>query len=161
IRARSLSPVERLERWARRNKGIAAALSALFLSLVVIAVGALLAAAYFQQQEKVQSDLANKNKILAGEKEEEATRAKQGQNQAEKAQEQEAKLRKQAQDAQQREGELRQLAEKRGQELRNNLYLAEMNLAGQAAESPSGIRRVTELLTNWQQSKPDLRGWEW
>jgi WD40 repeat protein len=36
-----------------------------------------------------------------------------------------------------------------------------MNLARQAADYPSGIGRVGELLTPWRRSQPDLRGWEW
>jgi WD40 repeat protein/serine/threonine protein kinase len=46
-------------------------------------------------------------------------------------------------------------------ETRRSLYSAEMNLCGQAATSPSGIRRVHDLLVPWQDSKPDIRGWEW
>ena len=48
-------------------------------------------------------------------------------------------------------------------ELQEHLYFAEMNLAGQAAESPGGIRQVEELLVRWQPTggEPDRRGWEW
>jgi WD40 repeat protein/serine/threonine protein kinase len=46
-------------------------------------------------------------------------------------------------------------------ELRRNLYFAEMNLAGQAADSLSGLGQVRLLLANWQHRRPDLRGWEW
>jgi WD40 repeat protein/serine/threonine protein kinase len=133
IQARRQSVVERLLRWARRHKEIAAALSAVALLLMVLAAGALLAAAYFEQ--------------LAEEKEKERGRADQAKTTAE--------------DAQQRESNLRAFAEKQGEELRLNLYFAEMNLAGQAADSPSGIGRVAELLSPWRRSRPDLRGWEW
>ena len=140
IEARRQSEAERLLRWARRHKGVAAALSAVALLLVLLAAGAVLAAASFRQQEQEQ-------RRLAGEKEEERGRAEQARTLAE--------------EAQKKESDLRALAEKQGQELRRNLYVAEMNLAEQAAESPSGIGRVGELLAPWPRSQPDLRGWEW
>jgi eukaryotic-like serine/threonine-protein kinase len=55
----------------------------------------------------------------------------------------------------------RQEAGRRAEESRRNLYRAEMNLAGQAAESSTGIGRVYELVSHWRDSLPDLRGWEW
>jgi WD40 repeat protein/tetratricopeptide (TPR) repeat protein len=47
--------------------------------------------------------------------------------------------------------------------INHNLYLAEMNLAGQAADSPGGIGRVHDLLAHWlpEPGQPDRRGWEW
>jgi WD40 repeat protein/serine/threonine protein kinase len=125
IQARRLSAAERLLRWARRHKGLAAALAVVAVLLVLLTAGALLAAAYFQKLEQEQRALATKNEKLADEKEA----------------------------ARQREAA-------QARELRRNLYLAEMNLAGQAADSPSGIRRVGELLAPWR-GEPDLRGWEW
>jgi WD40 repeat protein len=55
----------------------------------------------------------------------------------------------------------RNLAVKRGEERRQSLYFAEMNLAAQATESPLGFARVAELLAHWRSDQPDLRGWEW
>jgi eukaryotic-like serine/threonine-protein kinase len=69
--------------------------------------------------------------------------------------------RHEAETARERATELRALAENRGEELRRNLYFAQMNLAGQAAESLGGLGRTAELLSAWRYSKPDLRGWEW
>jgi WD40 repeat protein/serine/threonine protein kinase/tetratricopeptide (TPR) repeat protein len=140
IHARRISPVERLLRWGRRHRGVAAALSAVALLLVLLAAGALLAAASFRQQEQEQRALAGKNEKLAVEKGQLAD-----EKEGERARAEAASKREAAQ----------------GQELRRNLYVAEMNLAGQAAESPSGIDRVGELLTKWPRSQPDLRGWEW
>jgi WD40 repeat protein len=51
--------------------------------------------------------------------------------------------------------------EEQGTELRQNLYLAEMNLAGQAAQSSQGLGRVDALLSHWRLGQPDFRGWEW
>jgi WD40 repeat protein/serine/threonine protein kinase/tetratricopeptide (TPR) repeat protein len=140
IRARRVSAVERLLRWSRRHKGMAAALSAVALLLVLLAAGALLAAAHFRQQEHEQ-------RRLADEKDKERGRAEQARTLAE--------------EARQRESDLRALAQAQAQELRRNLYFAEMNLAGQAADAPGGVWRVMELLAKWQRIQPDLRGWEW
>jgi hypothetical protein len=133
IQARRVSSAERLLRWGRRHKGLAAALSAVALLLVLLEAGELLAAASFRQQEQ-------KQRRLAEEKEEQRRRAEQAKNVAEQAQ---------------------LFAERQGEELRRNLYFAKMNLAGQAADSPSGIARFSELLTVWRRDQPDLRGWEW
>ena len=46
---------------------------------------------------------------------------------------------------------------------RRQLYVAEMNLAGQSANEPGGIYHVQELTSKWIPVAPDedLRGWEW
>jgi WD40 repeat protein/serine/threonine protein kinase len=48
-------------------------------------------------------------------------------------------------------------------ELKQNLYYAEMNLAGQASSSAGGLARVNELLEHWRPDgdEPERRGWEW
>jgi WD40 repeat protein/tetratricopeptide (TPR) repeat protein len=48
-------------------------------------------------------------------------------------------------------------------ETQQNLYYAEMSLAGQAAAAPGSIGRIHELLAHWYPagSEPDRRGWEW
>jgi WD40 repeat protein/serine/threonine protein kinase len=55
----------------------------------------------------------------------------------------------------------RKRAEDLGKELRQKLYVAQMNMAGEAAGSPLGLGRVAELLSPWREGQPDLRGWEW
>jgi WD40 repeat protein/serine/threonine protein kinase len=50
---------------------------------------------------------------------------------------------------------------KQADQLRRNLYFAEMNLAAQAAESEGGLGLVRQILDSWQGKQPDLRGWEW
>jgi hypothetical protein len=56
---------------------------------------------------------------------------------------------------------LRHQAEKQAEELRQGLYFAGMNLAGQAALSPGGIGQVSRWLGPWEKDAPDLRNWEW
>ena len=55
------------------------------------------------------------------------------------------------------------LANERAETIRENLYYAQMNLAGEAAQMPNGIGRVTELLAKWRPTveRHDLRGWKW
>jgi WD40 repeat protein/tetratricopeptide (TPR) repeat protein/tRNA A-37 threonylcarbamoyl transferase component Bud32 len=139
IQARPVGTVERAWRWCRRNKAMAAALSGVAVLLVVLVAGSLLAALHFQRQEKEQRALADKNEKLAEDKEKERDKAVEAGQEAEAAQKREAA---------------------QARELRRNLYHAEMNLAGQAGDSPSGLGRVVELLAPWR-SQPDLRGWEW
>jgi WD40 repeat protein len=49
IRARRVSVAEHLARWARRNKGLAAALATVGLLLVTIAIGSTIAAVWYQE----------------------------------------------------------------------------------------------------------------
>ncbi len=49
---------------------------------------------------------------------------------------------------------LRQAAEARA-------YASDMSLAGHSASSGANLGSVQHLLSRWQQSKPDRRGWEW
>jgi WD40 repeat protein/serine/threonine protein kinase len=62
VKARRVSEAEKLWRWCRRNKGLAASLSAVALLTVVAAIGSSLAAFHFQQ-------LAAENHTLADDKE--------------------------------------------------------------------------------------------
>jgi hypothetical protein len=156
IQARRPNRVQRGWKWVRRNRAVAAALAGMALLLVVIAAGALVAAVHFRHQEQQQRALAEKNENLAADKEQERARAEAGQKREAALRARESGLLKQADAA-------RQLAEKRGEDLLQNLYVAEMNLGGQAAALPGGIARVNELLLPWRprEKEPDRRGWEW
>ncbi len=61
------------------------------------------------------------------------------------------------------EKRLRTRAEMREQAVEGTLYAAEMILAGQAAMEPSGVRRMLEIISRWNDAERerDLRGWEW
>jgi eukaryotic-like serine/threonine-protein kinase len=67
ILARRTTSAEHLVRWARRNKGLAASLSALALLTAAVAIGSTLAAVYFQRQEQAQKQIAAHNRTLAEE----------------------------------------------------------------------------------------------
>jgi eukaryotic-like serine/threonine-protein kinase len=140
ILARPVGRGELTLRWMRRNKATAAALGGLALVLFVLVAGALVAAAYFRRQEAVQENLASEKTRLANENETE---------------------RQNAVVAATREAGLRQLAEKQEDALDCNLYIAEMNMAGQAATSSGGVARVLELLSLAEKHRTDLRNWEW
>jgi WD40 repeat protein/serine/threonine protein kinase/tetratricopeptide (TPR) repeat protein len=149
IRARQPTWVQRARKWARRHRGVAAELAGVALLLVLIVAGSLVAAVHFKHQEQEQHALADTNKKLAAD-------AETGQKREAGLRAEESGLRKQADAA-------RQLAENRREELGQNLYTAEMNLAGQAAALPGGIARVNGLLLPWRPkgTEPDRRGWEW
>jgi len=63
------------------------------------------------------------------------------------------------------EGARAKLAEKeardRGNEMRRNLYAAEMNMANQVLDLVNGVRRIASVVSRWEYDRPDLRGWEW
>jgi WD40 repeat protein/serine/threonine protein kinase len=123
----------RLAKFMRRNKGPVLAASVILLLLIGGIVGTTLGLLQAQRSEAH----AQGEAIKAGQERDEASLARL----AEKAQ--------------------RKLAEDRAKELRQNLYIAEMREAGQAAaQSPFGLGRVIELLSHWQ-DEPTLRGWEW
>jgi len=140
VQARPVGMMERVYRWGTRHRGAVAALFGFASLLSVIVVGSLWAAAHFRKLAREKGDLADQKSQLAAEKEHE---------------------REKAVVAEKREAGLRRQSETQGKELRQNLYLTEMNLAGQAACVPSGLGRVNELLARWGQERPDLRNWEW
>jgi WD40 repeat protein/tRNA A-37 threonylcarbamoyl transferase component Bud32 len=140
VQARPVGLMERVYRWGTRHRGAVAALLGFASLLSLIVVGSLWAAAHFRKLAREKGDLADQKGRLAVEKERE---------------------REKAVVAEKREAGLRRQSETQGKELRRNLYLTEMNLAGQAAYLPSGLGRVNELLARWGQERPDLRNWEW
>jgi WD40 repeat protein len=147
ICARPVGIVERTWRWAARNQAVAAALTGVAALLTLIIVGSLWAAAHFRKLDGEHRTLAQEKGDLADQK---------GRLLVEKERE-----RSKAVSAEQRESGLRRKSEALGKEFRGNLYLTEMNLAGQAASVPGGLGRVGELLAHWDQERPDLRNWEW
>ena len=133
IKARRSSLGERVARWTRRNKAWAAVIAGAVALLIVLSVISTFLASYFH-------GLAEQNGRLAREEQRQRGIASGARDEAEKA---------------------RGLAERRGDEMRVNLYRAEMNLAAQAAAAPGGVARVAELVDNWRRGRPDVRGWEW
>ncbi len=138
IRARRASMLERLVFWSRRNP--AAALLLAFLLLV--SVGAAIAATQFARQSEENRLQSDKNRRQS----EENRRLAQS----------EGKLRGEAQEA------LADVAAARN-ELRENLYRANMNLAMGALETRGASSRVRALLDPWRptEGQSDLRGFEW
>jgi WD40 repeat protein/predicted Ser/Thr protein kinase len=65
IRARRISPAERLVRWTRRNRALAAALAAVALLLVLISAASIALAVYYRRQEAVQRGLVAEKTGLA------------------------------------------------------------------------------------------------
>ena len=100
VLARPVGWVEGSLRWARRNKGVAAALLGVAMLLALLATGSLVAAAYFQRQEEREHILYLEKRNLA-----EAKGRLLNENEAERLK---------AVRAEKRESGLRQLAEKQG-----------------------------------------------
>ena len=103
IRARPVGWSERLFRWVRRHKGVAAALSGVALLLLLLVAGSLVAAAHFRRNEQQQRALTLEKVQLVDEKEREREKAVKAEN---------------------REAGLRKEAEKQSEEFRQNLYFA-------------------------------------
>lgn len=121
IKARRISFLERVARWSRRNKAMAASLAvAATLLLLINIAGPLIT--WRMARLKNEAELSEVKALQA-----------------------------------------QALASERADTLNRTLYFANMNLAGVAASSPSGIRQVMELTDEWlpQPGEPDLRGWEW
>jgi WD40 repeat protein len=140
IHARPAGRLERGMRWVLRHRSISAALAVVALLLATLVVGSILAATHFRNLQLKERGLTSKAERLAVEKEEQ---------------------RAEAVEFQRREAALRLRAEEQGRELRQNLYIGQMNLAGQSMVLPGGLARVAERLLNWERGQPDLRGWEW
>lgn len=140
VLARPVSSLYRVCRWCKRNQAVAAALAGIALLLSMIVIGSVWAATHFHKLEGEQRILADQKGKLLIEKERERTKAV---------------------EAEQRETGLRQESEAQGRTLRRNLYLSEMTLGGQAATVAGGVGRVREILSRWEDDRPDLRNWEW
>ena len=114
IKARRHTMAERLIRWSRRNKSLAAAFSGIATLLVLMVSGL---------------SIANIR---------------------------ESGLRRQSESA-------TQTAIQRGNQLEQNLYFSDINLAGQAASQTISIESLGPLLAKWVPEKVgrELRGWEW
>src|SRR5262249_37223682 len=125
IHARPAGRLERGLRWVLRHRSISAALAVVALLLATLVVGSILAATYFRNLQLEQRELTGKAERLAGEKEDQRTKAV---------------------EFQRREAALRLRAEEQGRELRQNLYIGQMNLAGQSMVLPGGLARVGERL---------------
>ena len=170
IKARSISSLERLARWRRHNKGLAASLSTVAVLISVLAVGATLAAGYFRSLSGKLQDTIGNLETTQGELNDkvQALNAATAQltvsrNDARKKAAENLQLAETAQESQRREAELRKLAEARRDALLKTLYAAETNLGGQAAEEPTGLLRVGQIVDKWTPDRvdSDLRGWEW
>lgn len=142
IRARRVSVWERLGRWSRRNRPLAAALVGLLALLLLIVVGSITAAYYFFEQEAAQRKLfvqadsmAAKNEKLLGQSIEAGTQAEIARNEAI------------------REAEVR----------RRNLYSSNMLNVLSVQRGHRGFARAQQLLDRWrpEDGRTDLRGWEW
>ena len=148
IHARRISLVERVSRWSRRNKGLAASLAVVAAMVVFVAVGSTVAAGRLQSLNRSLQTTASANMQLADAREREAANALAESQRADEA----ATRAKQARDEM---AELQSLT-------RRNLYAAEISIA-QLAGIAGNTERRNDLLQHWQYADQgtDLRNWEW
>ena len=140
ITARPISAMEKLLRWTKRNRALATGLSAVTLLILSMLAVSIIAASHFRRLAKENGELAMQKTKLAID-----------------ANVQRGK----AVEAEKIEQQLRKNAESLTAEMQRMLYVTEMNLASQFAESPGGMRRLFERLVPWDTSQPDVRDWEW
>ncbi len=140
ITARPVGTIEQTQRWANRNRGLATALGTGMLAVVVTLVGSIVAASHFRRLANENEALANQKSVLADESE---------------------RQRLKTVDAERNEQQLRMKAESLANEMRRTLYLTEMRLISQSADTPGGMNRLSERLAAWDLGQPDVREWEW
>jgi WD40 repeat protein/serine/threonine protein kinase len=142
----------RLSKFTRRNKGPVIAASVILLVLI----GGIIGTTYGLLEAQESEGHAVQEAIQAGKDRDLANRARAEEKKQRTLAEEQRKL---AVSAAEKEKKQRKLAEDRGNELRQSLYFAEMNLAGQAANQRTGLARVAKLLSPHRGS-PHC-GWEW
>ena len=155
IRARRISSLERLGRWSRRNKALAASLFSVATLITCVAIGSTIFAGHIHS---LYAKLGSAHEELADEKQRVDEIATQNKNLAEdNAQRADDALQAEQQAVQARD-EMQQLQ----QVTRRNLYAAEINMAQLAGQTGAFARRE-ELLSHWRTNGPDtdLRGFEY
>jgi WD40 repeat protein len=136
IQARPAGRVERVVKWARRQPALAGLVAVSVLAVLVVLAGLVFFTSRLNQRN---TDLADALKRAEDETD---------------AKDQALKVAKKSRDD----------AEAARHDAQRSLYFAEMNLAGQAAQSPGGGSDLLgELLSHWRPARgePDHRGWEW
>ncbi len=140
ISARPIGTIEQFHRWTNRNRVLASALGIGVLVLMSALMLSLVAASHFRQLARENGELAKQKSDLADESE---------------------RQRKKTEEAERTEQRLRMKAESLADELRRTLYLTEMRLISQTADTPGGMNRLSERLANWELGQSDVREWEW
>ncbi|MCR9293951.1 MAG: protein kinase [bacterium] len=135
IKARRISLPERVARWSRRNKAMAASLAVVAGLLLIINIAGPLVTWRMARlkDDAIQAEqIAVGAQILADQRADEAIQSQ-------------------------------QLADQRADAINHTLYFAKMTLAGMAAHTPGGLKRVAALTEEWfpEQGELDVRGWEW
>jgi WD40 repeat protein/serine/threonine protein kinase len=148
IKARRIGSAERLGRWCRRNKGIAALTATVAVLLVAGTILSLLAAGHFQR--------------LASEETAARNEAEAARNEADTARQNALLSAEQTSLAGQKEAERRTEAEAAKEQLRRQLYISDMNLARQLWDD-GAIDQLKQVLDSHRPSagQSDLRRFEW
>lgn len=163
IAARRLTPLERLSRWSRRNRSLAAAIAGVVVLLIVMAVGAMWAAVResgLRIDAQTSAGLATSAQKKAEDalvKVEEARRAEKMARQSSEAAERRARAALGDAEA------ARNLAEERRMQVQRNSYHSEFNLAGRLLGVPGGRKKIQQIVSRWKDAPEitSLIGWEW
>src|SRR5579872_4671206 len=134
IHARRPSLRERLMRWARRNRQLAGALSIIAVLLVAGAVAASITASNFRNVAVEMTELARQREADRRQAVDARDDAIVARHSEQDLRERETELRRQAEAAQ-------ALANERAETVRQNLYFAQMSMAGHAWKGMTGARR--------------------
>jgi serine/threonine protein kinase/WD40 repeat protein len=155
IRARRISKVEQLSRWRRRNRGLAASLSAVAVLLLVVAVGSAIAAGYFGR-------LSAKLKSTVDELTETATELT-ARTSALTARTKELTVARKSAEAVASENlKLAREAELARDRAEDTVYFSRIALADRAwLNNDVHVARALLRKCLPQSNEPDRRGWEW
>ena len=156
IKARRVSAIERITRWSRRNRGMAAALAAVCLLLLVINIaGPVLTWWTLSLNQQLE--------VKQGELSETVTQLRNEERRANKKAEDAEAARKDAE----RNGSEAQQQKKEAQQQKSfahrNLYTSSLLATQLSLTRPDGYSRAKELLSELrpQAGEADMRGWEW
>lgn len=149
IRARRASAAERLSRWTRQNRALAAATFGVATLLSIIAIASFLASMYFLDQKEKQRALYDQAHRMAG-------------SNALLLDKLEVALEDSVSSARAADS-ARDQAEKQSELTRRNLYSANMLDALTTSQGHRGLASVQSLLNRWggESDLEDYRDWEW
>ena len=149
ILARRPTPYERLVRWSRRNRGLAASLAGIASLMMLMICVSSFAAWYYANQEEVQRGLYQQTADLSAQNEKLLDENRLALNRSNEARlELDSALTR---------------VEHQEHQTRVNLYNASMLKAKAALNEHRGLARAQAILQEWrpQPGEEDLRGWEW
>ena len=165
IRARRHSLWEQTVRWARRNRGLAAALAGVAALLIAIIVVLVVMTARENHLRLVAERSESDAKSAQARAEESGNDAAAALKRSLESERNERVAREAAQNDRKRLEDALELAKDRDNELKRTLYYSEVNLAGQTLGTSSGTQQLMDIVEGWKSrfdsgdAPVDFRGW--